>query len=191
MFTTTKEELTMYYETERLSLKTIEISDLSMLKDYLLRNKNFLSPWEPQRKDSYYEDNNLVEMIEQEIANNSKQSQLSLYISLKDEARIIGNVTLSNIIRGVFQSCYIGYKLDQDEVNKGLMTEAVAKMIDITFNELKLHRIEANIMPRNKPSKKVVQKMGFEYEGLSKEYLKINSIWEDHEHYAILNRDMK
>ncbi len=178
----------MHYETERLTLRTIDLSDLGLLKEYLIRNRDFLSPWEPQRQDSYYTDNNLVHMIEEEIANNSKQNHLSLYVSLKGEKQIIGNVTLSNIIRGVFQSCFIGYKLDKDQVNKGLMSESVAKIIDIAFNELKLHRIEANIMPRNQASKQVVKKMGFEYEGLSKEYLKINSVWEDHEHYALLNK---
>lgn len=178
----------MRYETNRLFLKTIEIADLNMLKDYLIRNKEFLSPWEPERQDSYYEEPNLVKMIEQEIADHSNQNQLSLYILLKDESRIIGNVTLSNIVRGIFQSCFVGYKLDQDEVNKGFMTEALKKIIDIAFNDLKLHRIEANIMPRNQASKEVIKKLGFEYEGLSKKYLKINSIWEDHEHYAILNR---
>lgn len=181
----------MRYKTDRLILRTIEISDLGMLQDYLLRNRNFLSPWEPQRQDSYYENDNLVKLIEQEIADNSKRNQLSLYIFPKGEERIIGNVTLSNIIRGIFQSCFIGYKLDKDEVNKGLITEAVEKVIDIAFNELKLHRIEANIIPRNHQSLRVVKKLGFEYEGLSKEYLKINSVWEDHEHYALLNKAFK
>ncbi|MBN2898452.1 MAG: GNAT family N-acetyltransferase [Clostridia bacterium] len=177
----------MRYETERLTLRTINISDLELFKDYLIRNQAFLSEWEPEREDDYYSDVNILDLIENEIASNLEGSGLRLHISLKGEERIIGSIALSNIVRGPFQSCFIGYKLDQDEINKGYMTEALKKIIDIAFKEFKLHRIEANIMPKNQRSIKVVTKAGFEYEGLSKRYLKINGIWEDHAHYTILN----
>lgn len=180
-----------YYETNRLSLRTIEENDFPFLKKYLLKNKNFLSQWEPQREDSFYEDAAILQRLEDEIISDSKESQLSLYVSIIGTKEIIGNVTLSNIIRGPFQSCYIGYKLDESEINKGYITEAIENVIDIAFNDLKLHRIEANIMPRNMSSIKVVEKLGFDYEGLSKEYLKINGVWEDHAHYVILNRSIK
>ena len=84
-------------------------------------------------------------------------------------------------------SCHLGYKLDKDEVNKGYVTEAIQKGIDIMFNELKLHRIEANIMPKNKCSLRVVEKLGFYNEGLAYKYLKINGKWEDHIHMVLLN----
>ena len=67
------------------------------------------------------------------------------------------------------------------------MSEALKKIINIAFNELKLHRIEANIMPKNLASQKLVQKFSFKNEGLSKKYLKINGLWEDHYHYVLLN----
>ncbi len=180
----------MLYETNRLILKTIELSDFDILKDYLVRNRNFLSEWEPKRETSYYENDNILQIIKEDSYNDSNQSKITLYILPKGENRIIGSVTLSNIVRGVFLSCFLGYKLDKDEINKGYMTEAIEKVINIAFNQLKLHRIEANIMPRNKQSIKVVKKLGFEYEGLSKSYLKINSKWEDHEHYALLNPNL-
>jgi len=180
-----------YYETERLSLRTISVEDFDLLKDYFLRNIDFLSPWEPIREDSFYEDSEIFKRLKDEIKNNKNESQLSLYISIKGERKIIGNVTLSSIIRGPFQSCYIGYKLDKNNINKGYITEAVKKVVEIAFDDLKLHRIEGNIMPRNVRSIKVLEKLGFEYEGLSKEYLKINGAWEDHGHYVLLNRSIK
>ncbi len=178
------------YETNHLSLRRLSTEDVSILKDYLDRNKAFLSVWEPSRSESYYDESSIIERLEEEQINNENGNELSLYIFLKGTDRMIGTVTLSSIIRGPFQSCYIGYKLDASEVNKGYMTEAVQQIIDIAFNDLGLHRIEANIMPRNNSSIKVVQKLGFEYEGLSKEYLKINGVWEDHAHYVILNRSL-
>ena len=91
---------------------------------------------------------------------------------------------------GAFLSCYLGYKLDKDEINKGYMTEAVKKGVEVVFNELGLHRIEANIMPRNKASLRVVEKLGFYNEGLAYKYLKINGKWEDHIHMVLLNENL-
>ena len=84
-------------------------------------------------------------------------------------------------------SCHLGYKLDKDHINKGFMTEAVKKGIEIIFNEYRLHRIEANIMPHNRGSARVVEKLGFYNEGLARQYLKINNNWEDHIHWVLLN----
>ncbi|WP_330651588.1 GNAT family N-acetyltransferase [Tepidibacter aestuarii] len=67
------------------------------------------------------------------------------------------------------------------------MSEAIKKGIDIIFNQYKLHRIEANIMPKNKASLRVVEKLGFYNEGLALKYLKINGKWEDHIHMVLLN----
>jgi ribosomal-protein-alanine N-acetyltransferase len=83
----------------------------------------------------------------------------------------------------------LGYKLDADEINKGYMTEALRKGIDIAFNEVGLHRIEANIMPKNKRSLRTVEKLGFYNEGLAYKYLKINGKWEDHIHMVLLNEE--
>jgi ribosomal-protein-alanine N-acetyltransferase len=106
-------------------------------------------------------------------------------------SKTIGTVSLSNIVRGPFQSCHLGYKLDKDEINKGFMTEAVEKVINITFKDLKLHRIEANIMPKNKASLRVVEKLNFYNEGIAYKYLKINGKWEDHIHMVLLNEDLE
>ena len=92
-----------------------------------------------------------------------------------------------NIIRVAFLSCHLGYKLDKDEINQGYMTEALERAKDIIFDEFGLHRIEANIIPRNTRSMRVVQKLGFHEEGLAYRYLRINGKWEDHVHMALLN----
>jgi [ribosomal protein S5]-alanine N-acetyltransferase len=81
----------------------------------------------------------------------------------------------------------LGYKLDKDEINKGYITEALQKGIEIIFNEYQLHRIEAPIMPRNEASIRVVKKLGFENEGIAKKLLKVNGKWEDHMRWVLLN----
>jgi [ribosomal protein S5]-alanine N-acetyltransferase len=175
------------YETERLSLRGLTIEDSGLLLDYFIRNKRFLREWEPFRDESFYTEESVKSLIESGNQAYEKRNGLSLYLFNKGENRIIGNVALSNIVYGVFQSCFLGYKMDESEINKGKVTEALGKLIEIAFAKYNLHRIEANIIPRNIRSIQVVKKLGFLEEGLSKKYLKINGRWEDHLHFVLLN----
>lgn len=89
------------------------------------------------------------------------------------------------------QSCILGYKLDKEEVGKGYITEALKVAIDIIFKEYNLHRIEAPVMPKNRSSINVLQKLGFTDEGVTKKMLKVNGVWEDHIRYSLLNPNDK
>lgn len=177
-----------FYETERLLLKVLDESYADVVLEYYLRNKMFLSQWEPVREEEFYTKQYHEEQLHKDILNMENGSSVRLWIFKKqDERRTIGTIAFNNIVRGAFFSCFLGYKLDKDEINKGYMTEALKKGIDIMFNEYGLHRIEANIIPRNTPSLRVVRKLGFYNEGLAYKYLKINGKWEDHIHMVLLN----
>jgi len=179
------------YETERLILKVLDKSYAKLVLDYYLRNKLFLEPWEPLKSRGFYTKQYQEELLDNELFYINSKRSLRLWIFKKeDSSRIIGSVSFSNIVWGAFLSCYLGYKLDKDEINKGYMTEAIQKGIEVMFNEFGLHRIEANIMPKNKPSLRVVEKLGFYYEGLAYKYLKINGKWEDHIHMVLLNESL-
>lgn len=176
------------YETERLLLKIPDRSYAEMVIDYYKRNENFLAEWETIKDDSFYTKKYQEEQLDKELAENESGRSLRLWIFKKgDDSRIIGSIGFSNIVYGVFLSCHLGYRLDGNEINKGYMTEAVQKGSDVIFNEMNLHRIEANIMPKNKRSIRVVEKLGFCNEGLSRNYLKICGKWEDHIHMVLLN----
>lgn len=180
------------FETQRLVLRILNKADAPALLDYFKRNASFLEPWEVLRDDSFYTIENMETLIADDLAGLKAGHTLRFWITKREEpGRIIGSVALSNIIRGVFQSSFMGYRLDEKEINKGYMTEAIREMVRIAFDKLKLHRIEANIIPRNKRSIRTVEKAGFEYEGISKKYLKINGVWEDHIHMVILNEDVE
>lgn len=177
------------YETERLLLKVLDASDAPAVLDYFLRNKLFLEEWEPVRPEGFYTLQYLAAQLDTEFQFITNGAMFKYWITVKNEpGRVIGSVSFNNIVRGAFQSCFLGYRLDEAEINKGYMTEAVVKGIDIMFIELGLHRIEANIMPRNARSMRVVEKLGFRNEGLALGYLNINGKWEDHIHMVILNR---
>ena len=177
----------MRYETERLVLRSLSRRDAPALLDYLVRNRDFLSEWEPLRDEAYYTLPSAQELIRAEHADHRRHSAMKLHLSKRGEKRIIGYVGLSNIVRGAFLSCFAGCRLDRDEINRGYMTEAMREVIRIAFDGMGLHRIEANIIPRNVRSRRVVEKLGFTLEGMSRKYLRINGVWEDHLHYALLN----
>jgi len=99
--------------------------------------------------------------------------------------RFIGELTLSSIQRGPFQSAAIGYWVDEAEAGNGYVPEAVVACLRFSFEELGLHRVEMGIIPRNRPSRRVVEKLGIRFEGVAERFLSIDGVWEDHARYAI------
>lgn len=178
------------YETERLILKVLEEKDALQVLDYYMRNRDFLEEWELRRPKEFYTVEAQAEQLRKDFREFEEKRALRLWIYKKGDTvnnRVLGAVAFNNIVFGAFLSCFLGYKLDKDEINKGYITEAIRKGIEIVFNEYGLHRIEANIMPRNSRSLRVVEKLGFYNEGLAYSYLKINGHWEDHIHMVLLN----
>jgi ribosomal-protein-alanine N-acetyltransferase len=108
-----------------------------------------------------------------------------------DSGRIAGIVNLSEIVRGFFQSAYMGYYGMAGLNGRGLMGEAVRLVVTHAFRELGLHRVEANIQPGNEPSRALVKRLGFRQEGYSPRYLKIDGDWRDHERWAVLAEEWR
>ncbi len=104
----------------------------------------------------------------------------------REDAGIVGVANLSEIVRGGFQSAYLGYYGLGDTEGRGYMTEGLALVVLHAFSALKLHRVEANIQPSNTRSIRLVERLGFRREGFSPAYLKIAGEWRDHERWAIL-----
>ncbi len=176
------------FETKRLLLKVSDPSYADKVLTYYQENKSFLKEWEPVKGEAFYTKNYHENMLRED---QSDSSSFRLWIFKKDDDhRIIGCIGFTNIVKGAFLSCFLGYKLAGNEINKGYMTEAVRKGTYIMFHDFGLHRIEANIMPKNKRSLRVVEKLGFHHEGLAYKYLKINGKWEDHIHMVLLNDEM-
>jgi len=104
---------------------------------------------------------------------------------LRDGGDIVGFLNLGEIIRGSLQGAFLGYGGVEGHAGKGLMGEAMQLVLREAFVTLKLHRVEANIQPGNAPSIALARRNGFELEGFSPRYLKINGRWRDHERWAI------
>lgn len=102
------------------------------------------------------------------------------------DAAILGAIEVSEIVRGKFRSAYLGYHLGAPFARQGYMREGLVLAITRAFRHLRLHRLEANVEPKNLASLRLVRQMGFRREGYSLRYLKIGGRWRDHERWAIL-----
>lgn len=113
------------------------------------------------------------------------------FVCRVEDKRIVGAMNLSQVVRGNFQSAYLGYYAGEPYAGRGYMTEALRLLLSHAFGRMKLHRIEANIQPDNAASLALVERAGFVKEGYSRRYLKICGRWRDHERWAIIAEDWK
>ncbi len=97
----------------------------------------------------------------------------------------VGEININAVQRGPFQNAYVGYWIDQAHAGRGYTPEAVVLVLRFAFEELRLHRVQISIVPRNESSHRVVQKLGIRSEGIAERYLEINGVWEDHVRYAM------
>ncbi len=111
------------------------------------------------------------------------------YFVCSELGELCGVINLSEIVRGSFQSAYMGYYALSPHAGKGFMSAGLQLVLERAFGELGLHRLEANIQPKNRRSIELVRRAGFRYEGLSLRYLKIAGRWRDHERWAITSED--
>lgn len=105
-------------------------------------------------------------------------------VGVLPDGRIAGIFNLNEIVRGPFQNAYAGWAINAEVAGRGLATEGVRQLLHYAFDELGLHRVQANIIPRNAASIRVAEKAGLRFEGLARRYLRINGAWEDHAMYA-------
>ena len=169
-------------ETARLRLVLPDATDASRLLRYYEENKQHFAPWQELRSDEYYTEAFWIAEIArlQEDFLNGRSLRLVLLDKFDAAGSILGQCSLSNIIRGAFQACYLGYSLHHQAVGKGLMSEALTALIAYAFNDLRLHRIMANYMPSNERSARVLQRLGFQVEGYARDYLFLAGRWQDH-----------
>ncbi len=115
------------------------------------------------------------------------ERRLSFLIRSRDD--LVGLVNASEIVRGSFHSCYLGYYAFVPAAGRGLMVRGMSLVLDRLFDVHGLHRAEANIQPTNHRSVGLVHRLGFTKEGFSRDYLHIDGAWRDHERWALLSTD--
>ncbi len=168
-----------------IHLRQMEVADAEDLLALELRNREFFQGYTGLRNEDFYT------LAGQKIrilkAISDSENDLAYSFVIEDNQTIIGLIALTGVLRHSLQSAWVGYFLDKEMNGRGYMTEAVKKVVHIAFSELKLHRLEAGVMPHNIRSMRVLEKAGFEKEGIARKNVKINGKWEDHMTLSIIN----
>ncbi|SME38107.1 Putative ribosomal N-acetyltransferase YdaF [Bacillus mobilis] len=172
---------------QQIYLRLYKISDAKELAELLTRNREFFQRVSPLFPESFFTEEHQKIRLEQALKKKDEGQLYPFGIFLRATDKLIGDISLTQIVRGDVQSCYTGFTLDKEYNAKGYTTEALQLVVDFAFRELKLHRIEAGAMPDNIASIRVLEKVGFKKEGIAKENLKINGKWTDHQILAIIN----
>ena len=162
----------------RVRLRMLERSDREQFLALARESRALHRPWTypPERADQF-----------EDLFARSRRDDFAclLAVLVEDERAIAGVFTISQIVRGAFQSAYLGYYANARHAGQGLMREAMEQVLDHAFGPLALHRLEANIQPGNQPSIALARGAGFRLEGFSPRYLLIGGQWRDHERFAI------
>jgi [ribosomal protein S5]-alanine N-acetyltransferase len=174
---------------DRIYVRFLEIDDAKEMYDLQIRNREFFQAFAKQRDEEFYTIDRQLANIKKSIEKRTLDQQYSFGIFLKGTDELIGTIELTEVLRGALQSCFVGYFLDKKQNGKGYMTEAVRLVMDYALNELKLHRIEAGVMPHNISSIRVLEKDGFQKEGIARKNVRINGKWEDHQVLAYVNEN--
>ncbi len=152
-------------------------------------SRAFLTPWEPTWPADDLTRTAFRRRMRRYTKDIKDDQAYPFFVFRNLDNRIVGGCTISNVRRGVTQSCSLGYWIGQSFIRKGLMTAAVRALIPYVFEALDLHRLEAACLPNNEASKQLLKKVGFTEEGHARSYLKINGTWRDHLLFAIVKGD--
>ena len=168
-------------------VRLIDQADAEALTAYLVRNREPHRPWSPIPPEGFFtlEFQRFRLRRVAELQREGREFRFGIFTGA-DRSHLIGTISLGAIERGVFQNGRLGYSTDADYMGRGVMTAGVRHVLGDAFGPLGLHRVEANVMPRNIPSRRVMQKCGFTKIGFSPKMVMINGVWEDHDMYMIL-----
>ncbi|MSO64473.1 MAG: N-acetyltransferase [Alphaproteobacteria bacterium] len=158
----------------------------SKLRD---ESRDFLEPWEPAWSADALSRAAFRRRLRRYARELREDQGIAFLIFRRSDDALVGGITLSDIRRGVTQSCSVGYWTGKRYARRGFMYGALTLVVRFVFDELRLHRLEAACVPTNVPSISLLQKIGFSFEGLAREYLCINGVWRDHKLFALLSTD--
>jgi len=175
---------------DKIYIRFLEEKDAKSLLDLQQRNRAFFQLHSPTFEDDIHTVETTKKYINSLKKRIEEDKDYTFGVFLNDTEKLIGDVSLFQISRGPLQKCLIGYSLDQKFNGKGYTTQAVILAVKYAFKELKLHRIEAGAMPDNIGSMRVLEKAGFQKEGIERKGVKINGKWEDHQIFALIEEDM-
>lgn len=171
----------------RVLLRPLTVDDFAAWREVRHRNADWLLKWEPLRTPGAPDPVESRDAFAVRCGARQRERQLGTGYGygIFVDGRFAGEINLSIVQRGPFQSAYVGYWIDEAQAGKGHVPEALVCLCRAAFEDLHLHRVQISIIPRNTASRRVVEKLDIRDEGVAQRYLEINGTWEDHIRYAI------
>ncbi|MGI9021976.1 MAG: GNAT family N-acetyltransferase [Acidimicrobiales bacterium] len=171
----------------RVVLRPLVVSDFAQWREVRGRNADWLLKWEPNPPRGNPDDTQDLAAFGARCGARQREWQLGTGygFGIFVGGNLAGEINVSGVQRGPFQNAYVGYWIDEARAGKGYVPEALVTVARFAFDDVRLHRLQVAIIPRNHASRRVVEKLGLRDEGVALRYLAINGVWEDHIRYAI------
>ncbi|MDI2127743.1 GNAT family N-acetyltransferase [Yinghuangia seranimata] len=166
--------------------RPLTIDDVPVLTDLVVRNREFLAPWDPLRTDDYYTRDAQLALV-RDTLDDQAAGRLHARVILDAAGDMVGRITLNGIVRGALQSGAMGYWVSEHANGRGLASAAVRETLRVAFDDLRLHRVQAETLTHNAGSQRVLERNGFTRFGLAPQYLRIAGRWQDFVMYQVLN----
>ena len=177
-------------ESARTILRLAKTDDIHAIINYYISNTAHLAPFEPIRAEDFYTESYWCQEVEARLDAFNADQSLKLFLFEKEHSKvIIGSINFANFVRGVFQSCTLGYSVALAFEGKGYMSEALKLAISYVFAQLNMHRIVAAYLTDNQRSGLLLKRLGFVVEGYARDYLMINGQWQDHILTSLINHN--
>lgn len=185
-------QMSLELEGRRVTLRPLNEGDYEQWRETRERCSDWLLPWEPRTAGAPYPKNERATFLSRcSMRERERQLGTAFGFGVFVKNTLCGEVNLSSIHRGPFLSAYIGYWMDRDRAGNGYTPEACVVLFRFAFEELDLHRLQISIVPRNRSSRRVVEKLGLRNEGIALRYLEIDGNWEDHVRCAITSEEWR
>ncbi len=171
----------------RVVLRPLVLGDFDQWREVRQRNRDWLLRWEPKPPPGQPDDTESKPAFNARCGAREREWQLGTGygFGIFVGGALRGEINLSGVQRGPFQNAYVGYWMDEGQAGNGYVPEALVTVSRFAFEDLRLHRLQVAIIPRNRASRRVVEKLDLRDEGVAVRYLAINGRWEDHIRYAL------
>ena len=174
----------------RVRLRPLREDDYEAWHEVRTRCRDWLLPWEPRPAGAPYPSEDRTTFTTRcSMRERERQLGTGYGFGIFAMGRFAGEVNISSVARGPFPNAYVGYWIDQAQAGRGYVPEACVLLFRFAFEEVGLHRLQISIIPRNRPSRRVAQKLWLRGEGIALRYLEIDGRWEDHVRYAITSEE--
>ena len=177
-------------QTQRLTVRLARPGMQAAMARFLAENfEGHLERWSPPATTAFFTEEFWKERLDTAVEDFRAGAAVRFVLQEGDsaDAPILGTCNYTNIVRGPFLACHLGYQLARSSERRGLMTEALRATNAFVFDEMRLHRIMANFRPENERSARLLDRLGFVREGLARDYLFIDGAWRDHILTALTN----